>query len=148
LARPLRPLRWVGSSKRDYGRFPARVQDNLGFALFLVQTGQHPPAAKPLKGLGSGVVELVEDFDGDTYRAVYTVRFSKVVYVLHAFMKKSKRGVKTPKALSRSAPWRGKFRSKPEVTTSLQILAFPTPRPICSRHKSSRKSTVSRGSAS
>src|SRR5215471_18588120 len=73
LARPLRPLRWVGSSKRDYGRFPARVQDNLGFALFLVQTGQHPPAAKPLKGLGSGVIELVEDFDGDTYRAVYTV---------------------------------------------------------------------------
>jgi phage-related protein/predicted XRE-type DNA-binding protein len=97
VARPLRPLRWVGSSKRDYGRFPARVQDNLGFALFLVQTGQHPPAAKPLKGLGSGVVELVEDFDGDTYRAVYTVRFSKVVYVLHAFMKKSKRGIKTPK---------------------------------------------------
>jgi phage-related protein len=97
LARPLRPLRWVGSSKRDYGRFPARVQDNLGFALFLVQTGQHPPAAKPLKGLGSGVVELVEDFDGDTYRAVYTVRFSRVVYVLHAFMKKSKRGIKTPK---------------------------------------------------
>src|SRR5262249_59214587 len=65
--------------------------------LFLVQTGQHPPAAKPLKGLGSGVVELVEDFDGDTYRAVYTVRFSSVVYVLHAFMKKSKRGIKTPK---------------------------------------------------
>jgi phage-related protein len=97
LARPLRPLRWVGSSKRDYERFPARVQDNLGFALFLVQTGQHPPPAKPLKGLGSGVVELVEDFDGDTYRAVYTVRFNKVVYVLHAFMKKSKRGIKTPK---------------------------------------------------
>ena len=97
LVRPLRPLRWVGSSKRDYGRFPARVQDNLGFALFLVQTGQHPPAAKPLRGLGSGVVELVEDFDGNTYRAVYTVRFSDVVYVLHAFMKKSKRGIKTPK---------------------------------------------------
>jgi phage-related protein len=95
LARPVRPLRWVGSSKRDYGRFPTRVQDNLGFALFLVQTGQHPPVAKPLKG--SGVVELVEDFDGDTYRAVYTVRFTKVVYVLHAFMKKSKRGIKTPR---------------------------------------------------
>jgi phage-related protein len=62
-----------------------------------VQPGQHPPAAQPLKGLGSGVVELVEDFDGDTCRAVYTVRFSKVVYVLHAFMKKSKRGIKTPK---------------------------------------------------
>ena len=97
LARPLRPLRWVGSSKRDYGRFPARVQDNLGFALFLVQTGQHPLAAKPLKGLGGGVVELVEDFDGDTYRAVYTVRFSRVVYVLHAFMKKSKSGIALPR---------------------------------------------------
>jgi phage-related protein len=87
----------VGSSKRDYAQFPARAQDNLGFALFLVQTGQHPPAAKPLKGFGSGVVELVEDFDGDTYRAIYAVRFSTVVYVLHAFKKKSKRGIKTPK---------------------------------------------------
>jgi phage-related protein len=95
--RTLRPLLWVGSSKRDYRRFPERAQDNLGFALFLVQTGQSPPEAKLLKGLGSGIVELVEDFDGDTYRAVYTVRFGKVVYVLHAFMKKSKRGIKTPK---------------------------------------------------
>src|SRR5258707_9106295 len=86
LARPLRPLRWVGSSKRD----------NLGFALFLVQTGQHPPSAKPLKGMGSGVVELVEQFDGDAYRAVYTVRFGEAVYVLHAFKKKSKTGIKTP----------------------------------------------------
>ena len=93
----MRPLLWIGSSKRDYRQFPARVQDNLGFALFLVQTGQHPPAAKVLKGFGSGVVELVEDFDGDTYRAVYTVRFGSVVYVLHAFKKKSKRGAKTPK---------------------------------------------------
>ncbi|MEA2903867.1 MAG: hypothetical protein QOI12_1254 [Alphaproteobacteria bacterium] len=96
LARSPRPLLWVGSSKRDYRRFPSRVQDNLGFALFLVQTGQHPPAAKLLKGIGGGVVELVDDFDGDTYRAVYTVRFHAVVYVLHAFKKKSKRGIKTP----------------------------------------------------
>lgn len=73
LAHPLRPLLWVGSSKRDYGTFPAQVQDSLGFELFLVQTGQHPPSARPLKGLGSGTVELVGDFDGDTYRAVYTV---------------------------------------------------------------------------
>jgi phage-related protein len=62
----------------------------------VAQTGQHPPSAKPLKGLGGGTVELVEDFDGDTYRAVYTVRFSEAVYVLHAFKKKSKRGIKTP----------------------------------------------------
>jgi phage-related protein len=93
---PLRPLLWVASSKRDYRRFPPRVQDEFGFALFLAQTGQHPPSAKILRGFGSGVVELVEDFDGDTYRAVYTVRFSAVVYVLHAFKKKSKRGAKTP----------------------------------------------------
>jgi phage-related protein len=75
---------------------PPRVQDNLGFELFLAQTGQHPPSAKPLRGLGAGTIELVEDFDGDTYRAVYTVHFPEAVYVLHAFKKKSKRGVKTP----------------------------------------------------
>jgi phage-related protein len=96
-SRALRPLLWVGSSKRDYRDFPAQVQDNFGFELFLVQTGQQPPSAKPLKGLGSGTTELIEDFDGDTYRAVYTVRFREAVYVLHSFKKKSKRGVATPK---------------------------------------------------
>lgn len=93
---PERPLLWIASSKRDYREFPSRVQDGFGFELYLAQTGQHPPSAKPLKGLSSGTVELVEDFDGDTYRAVYTVRFSEAVYVLHAFKKKSKRGIKTP----------------------------------------------------
>jgi phage-related protein len=87
--RPLRPLFWVASSKRDYREFPARVQHALGFELFLAQTGQHPPSAKPLKGFGSGI-------DGNAYRAVYTVRFNEAVYVLHAFTKKSKRGIKTP----------------------------------------------------
>ncbi len=72
------------------------MQENFGFELFLAQTGQHPPSAKPLKGLGSGIVELVDDFDGDTFRAVYTVRFEAAVYVLHSFKKKSKQGVKTP----------------------------------------------------
>jgi phage-related protein len=94
--RLLRPLLWVGSSKRDYSEFPKLVQGNLGFELFLVQTGQHPPSAKLLKGFGSGTVELIADFDGDTYRAVYTVSFRTRVYVLHAFKKKSKRGIKTP----------------------------------------------------
>jgi phage-related protein len=98
MVRAVRPLLWIASSKRDYRGFPGRVQDNLGFELFLVQTGQHPPSAKPLKGLGSGTIELVEDFDGDTYRAVYTVRFSNAVYVLHSFKKKSKRGIKTPQS--------------------------------------------------
>ena len=96
MARPLRPLRWVSSSKRDFQEFPAEVQDEFGFELHLAQTGQHPPSAKPLKGLGSGIVELVDDFDGDTYRAVYTVHFADTVYVLHAFKKKSKQGIKTP----------------------------------------------------
>ena len=98
IARPERPLLWVASSKSDYLRFPSRVQSGFGFELYLAQTGQHPPSAKPLRGLGSGTVELVEDFEGDTYRAVYTVRFREAVYVLHAFKKKSKRGIKTPQA--------------------------------------------------
>ena len=93
MARIDRPLLWVASSKRDYMEFPARVQDGFGFELFLAQTGQHPPSAKPLRGLGSGTLELIENFDGDAYRAVYTVRFNEAVYVLHAFKKKSKRGI-------------------------------------------------------
>jgi len=98
LTRPVRPVLWIASSRRDYRAFPARVQDNFGFELFLVQTGQHPPSAKPLRRLGSGTIELVEDFDGDTYRAIYTIRFSEAVYVLHAFKKKSKRGTRTPQS--------------------------------------------------
>ena len=78
--------------------FPPRVQECFGFELFLAQTGQHPPSAKLLKGLGSGAVELVDDFDGDTYRAAYSVRFGTAVYVLHAFKKKSKQGIRTPKS--------------------------------------------------
>jgi phage-related protein len=95
-SRPLRPLLWVGSSKRDYLKFPDLVQDAFGFAFFLVQQGQHPTLAKPLKTFGGGVIELIEDHRGDTYRAVYTVRFAAAVYVLHAFKKKSKRGAATP----------------------------------------------------
>ena len=67
-------------------------------SFFLAQTGQHPPSAKLLKGLGSGAVELVDDFDGDTYRTVYSVRFETAMYVLHAFKKKSKQGIRTPKS--------------------------------------------------
>ena len=98
LPRPTRALRWIGSARRDYGDFPVEVQSQFGFELFLAQTGQHPPTAKPLKGFGSGVIELIEDFDGDTYRAIYTARFETAVYVLHSFKKKSKRGIKTPKS--------------------------------------------------
>lgn len=98
LPRPSKPLRWIASSRKDYRDFPEDVQSQFGFELFLAQIGQHPPSAKPLKGLGSGVAELIEDFDGDTYRAVYTVRFDTAIYVLHAFKKKSKRGSKTPQS--------------------------------------------------
>jgi len=90
-----RPLDWIGSSKRDFMRFPEPVKDEMGNALGIAQFGGKHPAAKPWKGQGPGVFEVVEDHDGDTFRAVYTVRFAKVIYVLHAFQKKSPRGIKT-----------------------------------------------------
>lgn len=94
----LKPLRWVGSAKRDLLAMPDEVQQVFGFALFQAQIGQLYPAAKPLKGFGSaGVIEIVEDWRSNTYRAVYTVRFAGAVYVLHCFEKKSKRGIQTPK---------------------------------------------------
>lgn len=98
LPRSERPLFWIATSRKDYAEFPPRIQEEFGFQLFLAQTGQHPPSAKALKGLGSGVVELIGDYDGDTFRSVYTVRFETAVYVLHSFKKKSKRGIRTPKA--------------------------------------------------
>lgn len=91
-----KPLHWVGSAKKDYQVFPGEVQDDMGYALGLAQLGAKHPNAKPWKGEGGGVFEIVEDHRGDTYRAVYTVRFADVVYVLHAFQKKSKTGIKTP----------------------------------------------------
>jgi phage-related protein len=95
----LKPLYWVGSSKRDLFSLPEPVVDFFGYALYLAQDGKKHGQAKPLKGFGSaGVLEVVEDWDQSTYRAVYTVRFEGVVFVLHMFQKKSKRGVATPKA--------------------------------------------------
>ena len=91
-----KPLHWVGSAKKDYQSFPSEVQDDMGYALSLAQLGGKHPHSKPWKGEGGGVFEIVEDHRGDTYRAVYTVRFADVVYVLHAFQKKSKTGIKTP----------------------------------------------------
>lgn len=89
-------LYWEGSSKKDYKEFPIDVQKDMGVALFVVQLGGMPGSAKPWKGQGSGVYELVEDHRGDTFRAVYTVRIGDAVHVLHAFQKKSKSGVTTP----------------------------------------------------
>ncbi|MGH9665709.1 MAG: type II toxin-antitoxin system RelE/ParE family toxin [Bryobacteraceae bacterium] len=94
-----KPLHWVGSSKRDLLSLPEPVVDLFGFALYLAQDGKKHQQAKPLKGFGSaGVLEIIEDWDRSTYRAVYTVRFERAVFVLHVFQKKSKRGAATPKA--------------------------------------------------
>jgi phage-related protein len=88
---------FIGSSLRELKRFPEKVQNRIGFALHQVQEGDEPLAAKALKGFGGrSILELVDDFDGDTYRAVYTVRFAGFVYVLHAFQKKAKKGIATP----------------------------------------------------
>ena len=89
-------LDFIGSSREDLKEFPEEVRQDIGFALFEAQRGQKPVTAKPLKGFGgAGVLEIIENFFGDTYRAVYTVKFEKVVYVLHCFQKKSKHGIKT-----------------------------------------------------
>jgi phage-related protein len=94
-----RPLEWIGSSKKDLIALPAQVVDVFGYALHLAQTGGRHDQAKPLRGFGSaGVLEVVEDWRGDAYRAVYTVRYAARVFVLHVFQKKSKRGIATPKA--------------------------------------------------
>ncbi|MDE2953862.1 MAG: type II toxin-antitoxin system RelE/ParE family toxin [Gemmatimonadota bacterium] len=93
----LKPVEWVGSSKGDLKKFPAAVQDRVGFALYQAQIGLRHRDAKPLKGVGPRVLEVVSRHDGDTYRAVYTVRFKLAVYVLHAFQKKARRGIETPK---------------------------------------------------
>jgi phage-related protein len=90
-----RPIDWVGGAKKDFLSFPAVVIDEMGHALGVAQLGGKHTSAKPWRGEGPGVFELVEDHDGDTYRAVYTVRFRQVIYVLHAFQKKSPRAIKT-----------------------------------------------------
>jgi phage-related protein len=94
----LKPVHWVGSSRDDLRDLPAKVTREIGFALWFAQRGDKHPSAKPLRGFkGGGVLEVVEDFAGDTFRAVYTVRFARAIYVLHVFQKKSKRGIRTPK---------------------------------------------------
>lgn len=94
-----KPVRWIGSSKRDLSGFPDSVRRHMGLALWEAQTGGKAAGVKPLRGFGgAGVLEIASDFDGDTFRAVYTVRFVEAVYVLHVFQKKSKRGIATPKA--------------------------------------------------
>jgi len=94
----LKPVEWIGSSRNDLRSFPGEVREIIGEALYQAQQGAEHPVAKALKGFGGrGVLEVVDDFRGDTYRAVYTVRFAMVIYVLHVFQKKSKKGIATPR---------------------------------------------------
>jgi phage-related protein len=93
-----KPLKWIASSHKDLMALPRRVRRRFGYALGLAQSGDRDDDAKTLKGFGgAGVLEVIEDDDGGTYRAVYTVRFEEAIFVLHCFQKKSKRGIETPK---------------------------------------------------
>jgi phage-related protein len=95
--KPFRSVVWIGSSRKDVRSFPRQVRRDIGQALYAAQHGETDPASKPLKGFqGASVVEIVADFRSGTWRAIYTVRFSDAIYVLHAFQKKSKSGIATP----------------------------------------------------
>jgi len=93
----IKKLKWVGSSLEDLKEFPEDVTDAIGYALYQVQEGLKPRNAKPLSGIDSGVMEIVSDFDTNTYRVVYMVKLVDAIYVLHCFQKKSKHGISTPK---------------------------------------------------
>jgi len=94
----LKPLVWLASSRKDFSEFPDEVKSEMGYALFQAQAGGRHRKAKIFKGAGdAGIVEIVDDHRGDTFRTIYTVRFASAVYVLHAFQKKSKQGIATPK---------------------------------------------------
>jgi phage-related protein len=94
----VKPVHWLANTRQTLSELPAEVSKNIGYALWFAQLGDKHPSAKPLRGFGgAGVLEVVEDFAGDTFRAVYTLRFAKAIYVLHVFQKKSKSGIKTPK---------------------------------------------------
>lgn len=94
----LKSLAWVGSAKRDLLALPEEVIDAFGYALYVAQAGKKHEKAKALHGFGSaGILEIVEDWQGNAYRAVYTVRFAAAVFVLHVFQKKAKRGIATPR---------------------------------------------------
>ena len=92
----LRNIIWVGSALKDLKMLPTEVKDEIGFTLHQIQEGKTPSNTKPLKGFGSGVMEIVCDFDTNTYRAIYAIKIGDEIYALHAFQKKSKTGIKTP----------------------------------------------------
>lgn len=94
----MKPIVWLGNAKDNLKEFPRDVQRQMGTGLYMAQIGTKYPKAKPLKGFsGAGILEIKDDYDGDTYRTVYTVIFKDAIYVLHAFQKKSKQGIATPK---------------------------------------------------
>lgn len=93
----MKALEWVGPTRSELRAMPEEVRSEIGYALYLAQTGGKHPRTKPLRGVGTGVLEVVEDFGGNTYRAVYTVRFDDAVYILHVFQKKSRHGIETPR---------------------------------------------------
>jgi len=95
---PFKPVIWLGSSRDALREFPDSVQDHIGYALFVAQQGGKHRDAKALAGFGgAGVLEVIKDYRGDTFRAVYTLRDATAVYVLHAYQKKSKTGRETPR---------------------------------------------------
>jgi phage-related protein len=94
----LRSLVWMGDSLDNLREFPPEVRTAVGYALQLVQAGETPMSAKPFKGVASGIYEIVKRYDTDTYRAVYAVKIGERIYILHAFQKKSKQGIKTPQS--------------------------------------------------
>ena len=99
MSAPPKPLNWIGSAYKDFCAFPDEVKSDMGYGLFLAQIGGRHRKAKTLAGFGSaGVIEIIDDHRGDTFRTVYTVRFASAVYVLHAFQKKAKSGIATPQS--------------------------------------------------
>lgn len=93
----VKPIIWMGSSRKDLKGFPEQVRRDIGQALYTAQQGETDPAAKPLKGFGGArVMEIVDRHETNTYRAIYTVQFADTIYVLHVFQKKSKKGIATP----------------------------------------------------
>jgi phage-related protein len=95
----IKPVVWIGGSRTELASFPEDVKDAIGYALYVAQRGGKHASAKPLRGFGgAGVLEIVEDHAGNTYRAVYTIQLAGRIYVLHAYQKKSKAGIRTPKA--------------------------------------------------
>jgi phage-related protein len=97
LNQDIRPVTWLGDSRKQVGGFPPEVRKSIGVALFDAQKGEKAPTAKPFRGIGTGVFEIALRFDKEAYRAVYAVQIGRRVYVLYAFHKKSKQGIKTPR---------------------------------------------------